>query len=42
MKMVIKYWMNVSISNQDGFKINRKKINAINKELWGDDKIHPL
>ena len=25
-------------SNQDGFNINRKKINAINKKLWGDDK----
>ena len=23
-------------SNSEGFKINRKKINAINKELWGD------
>ena len=25
------------ISNENGFKINRRKINAINKELWGDD-----
>ena len=25
------------ISNAEGFKINRKRINAINKELWGDD-----
>ena len=24
-------------SNAEGFKINRKKLNAINKELWGDD-----
>ncbi|MCC6180269.1 MAG: grasp-with-spasm system SPASM domain peptide maturase [Bacteroidia bacterium] len=23
-------------SNQEGFKLNRKKINTINKELWGD------
>ena len=23
-------------SNKDGFIINRKKINAINKELWND------
>lgn len=25
------------ISNKNGFKINRKKINSINKALWGDD-----
>jgi hypothetical protein len=25
-------------SNQTGFKLNRKKLNAINKELWGEDK----
>lgn len=24
-------------SNEHGFRINRKKINQINKELWGDD-----
>jgi hypothetical protein len=24
-------------SNKQGFKINRKKLNTINKELWGDD-----
>ncbi len=24
-------------SNANGFKLNRKKLNAINKELWGDD-----
>ena len=24
-------------SNKEGFKINRKKLNTINKELWGDD-----
>jgi hypothetical protein len=24
-------------SNANGFKLNRKKLNAINKVLWGDD-----